>query len=65
MKLLDKFLYALLANPIIKTSHLFYEFLTLEETAFNNRKKELSKTLKPPAKLSEHKNLDGFVKKFI
>ncbi len=63
MKFLNKFLFALVANPIIKSSQLFFEFVTLEENAYNAKKKDYTKTVKAPVKINEFKNLEGKVNK--
>lgn len=65
MKFLDKFLYSLIANPIIKSSQIFYEFLSMEENAFNNKKKEYNKSIKSPSKITEFKNMEGKVITFF
>jgi hypothetical protein len=62
MKFLNKFLYALISNPIIKTSQIFYEFVSLDENAYNVKKKEYTKSVKSPLKLNEFKSLEGKVK---
>jgi hypothetical protein len=52
---------SLSANPIIKNSQIFFDFLTTEkESDFINKKKEYTK-LKSPGKLSEIKNIEGEV----
>ena len=61
MKFLNKFLYALISNPIIKTSQIFYEFVSLDENAYNVKKKEYTKSVKSPLKLNEFKSLEGKV----
>jgi hypothetical protein len=62
MRFLDKFMESLAANPTIKNSKVFYDFLSIEnESDFNNKKKEYAK-LKPPSKLSEIKTIEGEVK---
>ena len=61
MKFLDKFLFALISNPIIKSSQIFYEFVSLEENVYNAKKKEYTKSVKPPVKINEFKNLEGKV----
>jgi hypothetical protein len=61
MKFLNKYLYSLASNPIIKSCQIFYEFLTLEEEAFNAKKKDYNKTIKAPEKINEMKNLEGNV----
>ena len=61
MKFLNKYLFSLASNKIIKSSQIFYEFLTLEEDAFNAKKKEYYKTVKAPVKINEMKNLEGQV----
>ncbi len=61
MRFLEKFMESLSANPIIKNSQIFFDFLTTEkESDFINKKKEYTK-LKSPGKLSEIKNIEGEV----
>ena len=62
MKFLNKFLFALLSNPVIKSSQIFYEFVSLDENAYNAKKKDYTKSVKSPVKISEFKNLEGKVK---
>lgn len=62
MKFLNKYLFSLASNPIIKSCQVFFEFLTLEEEVFNAKKKDYAK-LKTPEKITEIKNLEGSVKK--
>lgn len=65
MRFLEKFMDALVSNPIIKNSKILYEFLTIEEeTDFMNKKKEYLK-VKSPTKLSEMKSLDGEIKSIL
>lgn len=61
MNFLNKFLYSLITNPIIKSSQIFYEFLSLDENAYAAKKKEYAKSIKAPVKISEFKNLEGTV----
>jgi hypothetical protein len=61
MKFLDKFLYSLIANPIIKSSQIFYEFLSLDENYFNSKKKEYTKSIKAPTKITDYMNMEGKV----
>ena len=62
MKFLNKYLYSLKSNPLIKSSQIFLEFLSLDEEAFNSKKKEYTKTIKAPVKINEMRNLEGEVK---
>jgi len=62
MKFLNKYLFSLASNQIIKSSQIFYDFLTLEEEVFNAKKKEYHKTIKAPVKINEMRNLEGNVK---
>lgn len=61
MKFLNKYLFSLSSNKIIKSSFIFHEFLTLEEEAYNAKKKEYYKKIKAPIKLSEMRNIEGNV----
>lgn len=55
---------SLAANPIIKNSQVFYNFLSIEkESDFNSKKKEYAK-IKAPTKLTEHKTIEGEVNNF-
>ena len=61
MRNLEKFMEGLALNPLIKTSAVFFDFLSIEkESDFIVRKKEYSK-LKGPSKLTETKSIDGTV----
>lgn len=59
MKFLNKYLFSLASNKIIKSSQIFYEFLTLDEETFNAKKKEYHKIFKGPLKINEMRNLEG------
>ncbi len=65
MKFLNKFLFALTSNPIIKSSQIFFEFVSLDENAYNAKKKEYTKSVKAPVKINEFKNLEGKVIKIF
>ena len=53
MRTLEKFLNYCLMNPVIKSSQLFFDFISIEKEAdFQKKKKEYEK-LKPPATLED------------
>jgi hypothetical protein len=61
MRNLEKFLEAMILNPVIKNSPILFDFLSIEkEDDWNNRKKDFAK-LRAPTKISEMKTLEGKV----
>lgn len=59
MRYLEKFLNFLVANPIIKNSQLFYDFLSIEKEADFNKKKNTYQKMKPPVTLKDFLSANG------
>ena len=55
---LEKFLNLLVEDPNIKSSQIFYDFVSVEEAKFNEIKKQHN-SMKLPQCLKEYKSLDG------
>ena len=55
---LEKFLNLLVEDPNIKSSQIFYDFVSVEEAKFNEIKKQHN-SMKLPQSLKEYKSLDG------
>ena len=61
MRTLEKFLNYTLMNPIIKSSQLFYDFISIENDAdFQKKKKEYEK-MKPPVNINDFQSPFGKV----
>lgn len=56
---LEKFLNCLLADPIIRNSQLFYDFLSIEAEAEWTKKKTEYQKQKPPQKLNDYHSMNG------
>ena len=61
-KILERFLNFLLNDPLIKTSNLLYDFLSIEKRNEFNKKKKEYENLKPLNGINSFKSLDGKVK---
>ena len=56
---LEKFLNLLLEDPSIKTSQIFYDFVSIEELNIFSDKKKYYNSIKLPQSLKEYKSLNG------
>ena len=61
MRTLEKFMNYLLLNPIIKSSQLLYDFISIENEAEYNKKKKEYEKMKPPQNINENQSLIGIV----
>ena len=59
MRYLEKFLNFLVANPVIKNSKLFYDFLSIETEADFNKSKNNYQKMKPSTNIKEFYSADG------
>ena len=59
MRYLDKFLNFLVANPIIKNSQLFYDFLSIEKEADFTKSKNNYQKIKPKTNIKEFCSANG------
>ena len=61
MRTLEKFLTFLIKDPLLKSSQIIYDFLSIKEEEFINKKNAYNKT-KSPSNLNELKSNDGVLK---
>ena len=59
MRYLEKFLNYLVANPVIKNSKLFYDFLSIEKEADFNKSKNTYQKMKPHTNIKEFYSANG------
>ena len=59
MRYLQKFMNMLVANPIIKNSKLFFDFLCIEKESDFNKNKSTYQKMKPPVNLKEFISANG------
>ena len=59
IRTLEKFFALLLKDQSIKTSQVFYDFISIEEVNAFNDKKKYYNTIKLPQNLKDYKSLDG------
>ena len=59
MRYLQKFMDYLVANPLIKNSKLFFDFLCIEKESDFNKNKNTYTKMKPPINLKEFISADG------
>ena len=62
MRNLEAFLVYLAKDPLIKTSQIFYDFLTLENDSDFEKRKKIYNKLKTPIELKDIKTIDGRMK---
>ena len=62
MRDLEAFLVYLAKDPLIKTSQIFYDFLTLENDSDFEKRKKIYNKLKTPIELKDIKTIDGRMK---
>ena len=62
MRNLERFLNYLAKDPIIKTSQIFFDFLTIDKEEEYNIRKKLYNKMKTPTDFSEIKSLDGKIR---
>ena len=56
---LEKFLYYLSKDPLIKTSQIFFDFLSIDNEEEYNKRKKIYNKMRTPNDFSEIKSLDG------
>ena len=61
MRYLEKFLNWLVANPVIKNSKLFYDFLSIEKEADFNKSKNTYQKMKPESNIKEFYSANGIM----
>ena len=61
MRYLEKFLNWLVANPVIKNSKLFYDFLSIEKEADFNKSKNTYQKMKPDTNIKEFYSANGIM----
>ena len=61
MRYLEKFLNWLVANPVIKNSKLFYDFLSIEREADFNKSKNTYQKMKPESNIKEFYSANGIM----
>ena len=56
---LEKFLYYLSKDPLIKTSQIFFDFLSIDNEEEYNKRKKIYNKMRTPNDFSEIKSIDG------
>ena len=62
MRILERFLVYLAKDPLVKTSQIFYDFLSVVDDAEFEKRKKIYNKLKTPIELKNIKSIDGKMK---
>ena len=62
MRNLEKFLNYLIKDPLIKSSNLLFDFLTIEEEKDFEKRKKIYNKMKTPIEIKDIKSIDGKIK---